>query len=123
MDYSLTDLLTSLNEQRPIIHLVLHGLVPLLLALVVWQKKWVRAFMVMVATMLVDIDHLLAVPIYEAGRCSILFHPLHMPLPILIYLAMCFWPQSYKAGFYIRWTGIGLLIHMLLDGFDCLWMG
>ena len=31
----------------------------------------------MMATMLVDLDHLFADPIYDPDRCSIGFHPLH----------------------------------------------
>jgi len=64
-------------------------------------------------TMLVDVDHLLASPIYDPGRCSIGFHPLHTILPIIIYAGLCLLPKT-------RWLGIGLMIHMSLDGIDCL---
>lgn len=66
----------------------------------------------MLATMLVDLDHLLASPMYDPLRCSIGFHPLHGLLPIGIYAVMCVLPV-------LRLVGIGLLIHMLLDAFDC----
>ena len=66
----------------------------------------------MMATMLVDIDHLLATPIYDPARCSIGFHPLHQFLPIGIYIALCFVPK-------LRLIGIGLVIHMALDSIDC----
>ena len=66
----------------------------------------------MVATMLVDLDHLLADPIYDVGRCSIGFHPLHQ-LPLMaIYLLLCC-PQK------TRYVGLGLTIHMALDSLDC----
>ena len=66
----------------------------------------------MMATMLVDIDHLFATPIYDPGRCSIGFHPLHGIFPILIYGLLCFIPKT-------RLIGIGLVIHMALDSIDC----
>ena len=62
--------------------------------------------------MLVDIDHLLAVPIYDATRCGIGFHILHGFTPIAIYLVFCFIPKY-------RIIGIGLIIHMALDSLDC----
>ncbi len=66
----------------------------------------------MMATMLVDLDHLLANPIYDAGRCSIGFHPLHGLVPMMIYCLLCLLPKT-------RYVGIGLMIHMLLDSIDC----
>jgi hypothetical protein len=65
------------------------------------------------ATMLVDIDHLLAVPIYDPLRCSIGFHPLHSMFAITVYLLMFAVPK-------LRLVALGLVIHMALDGFDCL---
>ena len=62
--------------------------------------------------MLVDLDHLLATPIYDPNRCSIGFHPLHQLLPISLYAIMCLFKQS-------RYIGLGLIIHMALDSIDC----
>ena len=67
------------------------------------------------ATMIVDVDHLLADPIYDPGRCSIGFHPLHQYPVIGLYAVLAAWPK-------LRLVGIGLLIHMALDGVDCVWM-
>lgn len=66
----------------------------------------------MMLTMLVDLDHLLATPIYDATRCSIGFHPLHTFIPIGIYLVASFIPKT-------RYIGIGLIIHIVLDSIDC----
>ena len=66
----------------------------------------------MISTMLVDIDHLLANPIYDPSRCSIGFHPLHQLEVLPIYILLSFIPKT-------RWIGIGLCIHMLLDSVDC----
>jgi len=44
----------------------------------------------MVATILVDLDHLLATPIFDPERCSIGFHPLHSIVAIILYAcALC----------------------------------
>lgn len=67
----------------------------------------------MLAGLLIDIDHLLADPIYDAERCSIGFHPLHTPIPILFYVLMLAHPKT-------RVVGIGLCLHILLDAADCL---
>ena len=48
-----------------------------------FKKNWKTAYTVMISTMLVDLDHLLANPVYDPQRCSIGFHPLHGLLPIL----------------------------------------
>ncbi len=69
----------------------------------------------MIATMLVDIDHLLATPIYDPLRCSIGFHPLHGLLPILAYGVLSVVPKTA----WIRWIGLGLVVHMSLDSMDC----
>jgi len=59
-------------------HISLHLIVPALVAMLWWRRGWTLAYLIMVATMLVDIDHLLASPIYSPNRCSIGFHPLHL---------------------------------------------
>lgn len=66
----------------------------------------------MSATIIVDIDHLLATPIYDPLRCSINFHPLHQFIPIGLYVIMALIPA-------MRLIGIGLVIHMILDSIDC----
>lgn len=66
----------------------------------------------MIATLLVDVDHLLANPIYDPSRCSIGFHPLHQLWFIVAYMALCFVPK-------VRLIGIGLIVHMALDTIDC----
>ena len=66
----------------------------------------------MIATMVVDFDHLLATPIYDPDRCSIGFHPLHTAPAIAIYVLLTL-PKP------TRLIGLGLLIHMALDWSDC----
>ena len=66
----------------------------------------------MLSAMVIDLDHLLASPMYDPGRCSIGFHALHRPLPIAAYFLLAALPRT-------RWLGIGLLIHIALDAIDC----
>ena len=66
----------------------------------------------MVLTMVVDLDHLLASPIYDPNRCSINFHPLHSYPAILLYIMLAAFPKS-------RLVGLGLLLHMGIDLTDC----
>ncbi|MFC6632086.1 DUF6122 family protein [Microbulbifer taiwanensis] len=96
------------------IHIALHLLVPLAIAWFCFRADWKRAALIMLAANLVDLDHLLASPIYDPGRCSINFHPLHKMLPISLYGAMMFLPWKP-----VRYLGIGLITHMLLDALDC----
>ena len=42
--------------------------------------------LIMVSTMVIDLDHLLANPVYGPQRCGIGFHPLHSYLAIVVYL-------------------------------------
>ena len=93
-------------------HIALHFLVPGIIAGVFFKKRWKQAWLIMMTTMLVDLDHLLANPIYDPNRCSIGFHPLHHPVLFVLYIALCFVPKT-------RWIGIGLTIHMCLDAIDC----
>ena len=100
---------------RPIIHLLLHIAVPAAVAGMAYRQIFWRAFAIMMATMLIDVDHLLADPVYDPGRCSIGFHPLHLYPMIAVYAVLALIPKT-------RLVGIGLLIHMFLDGIDCVWM-
>jgi hypothetical protein len=93
-------------------HLALHFTVPLLVAFLFFRENLKLSYLAMILTMLVDLDHLLASPIYDANRCSIGFHPLHQYWFIGIYLAMSFFSKT-------RLIGVGLIIHMSLDALDC----
>ena len=93
-------------------HLALHFIVPLLVAFLFFRENLKLSYLAMMLTMLVDFDHLLASPIYDANRCSIGFHPLHQYWFIAIYLVMSFFSKT-------RLIGVGLIIHMSLDALDC----
>ena len=93
-------------------HIVFHFLVPALIVSVFFHEKWLTAYLIMTATMLVDLDHLLAVPMYDISRCSIGFHPLHQVWMIVFYVVLTMFPKT-------RLVGLGLSVHMLLDSIDC----
>ena len=94
------------------LHISLHLVVPLAVVGLFFKKDWKIAYFIMLSTMLVDLDHLLANPIYDPNRCSIGFHPLHEPWFIAFYFILSFYPKT-------RFIGIGLVIHMVLDAIDC----
>lgn len=98
------------------LHLILHVLVPGLVARLWLGTHWRRAWLIMLATMAVDLDHLLADPVYDPHRCSIGFHPLHRAPAIAAYGLMLLGRQT-------RVAGAGLLIHMGLDASDCIVQG
>tara|TARA_X000001036_G_scaffold418532_1_gene437480 strand:- start:575 stop:889 length:315 start_codon:yes stop_codon:yes gene_type:complete len=94
------------------LHISLHLVVPLAVVGLFFKKDWKIAYFIMLSTMLVDLDHLLANPIYDPNRCSIGFHPLHEPWFIAFYFILSFYPKT-------RFIGVGLVIHMVLDAIDC----
>lgn len=98
-----------------ILHYGIHLACPLLIALLFFKSKWKIAFLIMISTMLIDIDHLLATPIFDPNRCSINYHPLHSYLAIALYIAMLFVNK-------LRILGIGLLVHIVADSIDCLFI-
>ncbi|MEH6457227.1 MAG: DUF6122 family protein [Cocleimonas sp.] len=94
------------------LHISYHFIFPAILIAIFYRKQWRRSYLIIMSTMLVDLDHLLANPIYDATRCSIGFHPLHAELPIIAYIVLSIFPKT-------RLLGLGLLIHMALDSVDC----
>jgi len=95
------------------LHIALHFLVPGIIAILFFKYRWKQAWLIMVATMIVDFDHLLANPIYDPNRCSINFHPLHSYTAIFLYIILTAFPKS-------RLIGLGLLLHMGIDLTDCI---
>lgn len=66
--------------------------------------------------MLVDMDHLIASPVFQPDRCSIGFHPLHSYYAIGAYAILLFFRKPFNI------IGMGLLLHMFTDLTDCLIM-
>jgi len=101
-------------DMQMIVHYSLHLVFPFLVAWVFFRKDWKKAGLIMVLTIVVDLDHLLASPVFDPGRCSINFHPLHTYWAIGIYFAGLFFQKT-------RWIATGLLLHMSTDYLDCFW--
>ena len=110
------------------LHIALHFIVPAIVAVAIDRDRWLGIWFVLVATMLVDVDHLIADPIYDPNRCSIGFHPLHSAPAIVAYAAMFVGPVAVRRMKALREDGVlrvvtliglGLLLHMALDGIDC----
>ncbi|MBA3673969.1 MAG: hypothetical protein H0W75_03280 [Chitinophagaceae bacterium] len=98
---------------QQIVHYFLHFVFPVFIAYFFFKSNWKKAYVIMLLTMLVDLDHLLAQPMFDPCRCSIGFHPLHSYPAIALYVALLIHPKS-------RVIAIGLLLHMATDGIDCL---
>jgi hypothetical protein len=95
-----------------IIHYGLHFVVPLLISYLFFKKDWKNVYFIFLASMLVDVDHLLASPIFESNRCSINFHPLHTSYAMVFYCIGLLFKKT-------RILSIALLFHMLTDYIDC----
>ena len=93
--------------ERTIIHMILHFLVPFMVANTAWKENWLFPFIIMLLTIVVDFDRLLADPIFDPNRCGLGFHPLHSGSAIAVYLVAIFTPP-------LRIVTLGLLIHMEL---------
>ncbi|MFD2824281.1 DUF6122 family protein [Lacinutrix iliipiscaria] len=97
---------------QSLLHYGIHFGLPLFVALLFFRDQWKTAYLIMLAGMLIDIDHLLANPIFDANRCSINFHPLHTYYAMIIYVLLLFPKRT-------RLIGLGLSIHILADYVDC----
>jgi hypothetical protein len=95
-----------------LIHYGLHFVVPLIISLLFFKKNWKFTYVVFLLSMLIDLDHLLANPIFEPNRCSINFHPLHSYIAIGFYVLGVFFKKT-------RILSLALLLHILADYIDC----
>lgn len=93
----------------------MHFLVPGILANVFFRKNWKKVWLIFTLTMFVDLDHLLAAPLFDPNRCSLNFHPLHSFYAIAVYAILLVPAKT-------RIIAIGLLFHMLTDFIDCHWL-
>ena len=94
------------------LHYGLHFGLPLLIAFIFFKDFWLKAYGIMILGMLIDLDHLLANPIFDSNRCSINFHPLHSYYATAIYVLLLLPKQT-------RLIGIGLVVHIIADTADC----
>ena len=99
---------------QSLIHYFLHFGFPIIIAFVFFRKDWKKVYLILLATMLVDLDHFLVSPIFEANRCGFGFHYLHTYYAMAVYVVLLFFRKPFRI------IGIGLLFHMLTDLIDCL---
>ncbi len=97
------------------VHYGIHFLVPIAVGLLFFKSKKWYIILILWAGILIDIDHLLANPIFDPDRCSINFHPLHSYWALAVYFTLLFFKK-------VRILGIVALIHMLADAIDCLFL-
>ena len=91
-----------------------HWLVPFLIARVLWAKNWLRAGLVVASANLIDLDHLLADPMFDPDRCSTGFHPLHGWFAAGVYCTMLL-----VSKWWVRAFAVGALWHLAVDLGDC----
>lgn len=100
---------------RLVLHYGIHFIIPLIIALLFFKNQWKKATLIMMSCILIDLDHLLASPIFDPNRCSIGFHPLHSLIAIILYTFMLVPKKT-------RILGLGLAIHIIADFTDCVLM-
>lgn len=94
------------------IHYGMHFLAPLAIAYIYNPKTWKKNYLILLATMLIDLDHLWANPIFDPNRCSINFHTFHTYYAAIVYAVLLIPKKT-------RIVAIGLLFHLLTDFLDC----
>ncbi|TMU57089.1 DUF6122 family protein [Flagellimonas algicola] len=98
---------------RFIIHYGVHFVIPFLIGFLWFKKDRLKISLILLAGIVIDIDHLWANPVFDPNRCSINFHPLHTYWAILVYCILPFFRPT-------RLIGLALIIHIIADMLDCL---
>ncbi len=99
-----------------IVHYFLHLVLPYFIARLFFKSNWQRAYGLMLLTMLIDLDHLLASPVMQVNRCSICYHPLHSVYAMVVYGILLFFKGDWRI------LGIGFMMHMATDFIDCIFI-
>ena len=97
---------------REILHYGIHILLPVAVGLLFYPDRRLKAVLILLCAIAIDLDHLLANPVFDPNRCSIGFHPLHTYWAIALYVILMI-PKP------TRIFGLALLIHILADSVDC----
>ncbi|WP_339611275.1 DUF6122 family protein [uncultured Planktosalinus sp.] len=97
------------------VHYGMHFLVPLGIGFLFFRNSYIRVYLIFLLAMLIDLDHLLADPVFDPNRCSIGFHLLHSYAAIGLYSLLLFFTKTRIAGFALLW-------HIFTDAVDCLWI-
>jgi|SRR5690606_27405652 hypothetical protein len=94
------------------LHYGIHFILPIIIGLSFYKERRLKIILILLAGIILDLDHLWADPIFDPNRCSINFHPLHMYWAIAGYFLLLFFQKT-------RVFGIAFLIHILADTVDC----
>lgn len=100
---------------RHFVHYGIHFLVPIAIGMFFFKENRNKAILVLWAGILLDLDHLLASPIFDVNRCSINFHLLHTYWAVIVYFILLFWKKT-------RLLGLAFILHMIADAIDCLFL-
>ena len=111
----LMEIKLSPDVLRHILHYSSHLLVPWVFGKLLWKENWWKAPLIMLGTMAIDLDHLLAAPVFDPNRCSLGFHPLHTAWAAIVYVGLLVIPSW-------KWRAVaaGCLCHLCIDWMDCL---
>lgn len=109
---------------RTLVHYGLHFVFPLVIALLWPRRRWTVMYLLLLSTMLIDVDHLLARPIFDPNRCSVGTHLLHSYPMVGLYVVMLFLPyERWGWPWWLRVLAVGLTLHILTDWQDFyLWL-
>lgn len=97
---------------RFLIHYGIHFIVPVAIGMLFFKKDRAKVILILLAGILIDLDHFWATPLFDPNRCSINFHPLHTYWAIAVYFALL----PFKTT---RLIGFSLLLHITADATDC----
>lgn len=97
---------------RPFIHYGIHFGMPFAIAYYAYPKTFKKGLLILLAGILIDVDHLWATPFFQSDRCSVGFHLFHQWPFIGAYLLLVVWPKT-------RIFGYALLLHIIADLTDC----
>tara|TARA_R110001583_G_scaffold26142_2_gene94313 strand:- start:1379 stop:1696 length:318 start_codon:yes stop_codon:yes gene_type:complete len=100
---------------RFITHYGMHFLIPGVIAYIFFKDNWKKVWLIFTLTMLIDLDHVFATPLFDSNRCSINFHPLHSYYALILYVVLLIPTKT-------RIIAIGLLFHIITDFTDCFWI-
>ncbi len=100
---------------RVFVHYSIHFIVPIAIGLFFFKRHRTKVILILLAGIVIDVDHLWADPIFDPERCSIGFHPLHSYWAIATYFGLLFFKKTWIFG-------LALLIHIFADVMDCFLM-
>ncbi len=96
---------------RFFIHYGMHFIAPLFIAKKYDPALWKKIYLIFLASMLVDLDHLLSTPIFDPERLSVGHHLLHSYPALVIYAVGLNYPKT-------RLLSFALIFHMFTDLVD-----